>query len=403
MLAARSSGGKPHKKVFNSDDERSTTGSTTASGSDHDQSSSSGISDNEDFAMQPPGQPVPNVSDSHSTVGVTSWIGALLRCSHRAAVLVQKEPAAQVHQSTALPVLAPRLAIATTQAAVNTPPWRKLAKKDDEKKDGMPRRTAVPYVPPQRKAQQALTRAVEEAISKKAAEPQVASDAISTAAQRKKTKKHEGAALLAAAVVACQQDDRSSSADEAPLMRPPGLTCPRVPASSLSSFPPGLAPRASVATIGAPPGLAAPPQPPVFDTVVFRQGLTSILRDLAKDRRAATAVLRVRSQRVPSSRQAVEFADILTRAVEEARGGVRQSVLAFAAGLAAGRPSAFEREECAAGVGSFFEEIYTELLEEVPRLQTVCMMEVVPTLRSVFTPEELCPFLPEQFHASMHA
>jgi len=350
MLAARPSS-KPYKKVFGSDDE----GSTTASGSDHDMSGSS--SSDEDFAV-PTCQRV-ETANRGSSPGLACWLSALLGCSRRASP-AEKKAAAQAHPN--VPVLAPRLA--TT--VVIQPPWRKLAKNDDAKKDGVARRSTVAIVAPQQKKA-----------------------------------KNEGAALLMAAVVACKNDH---AAAEESFLPPPGLSAPAgLKPSSYTKLPRGFTAPPGLATVGVlgpPPGLELPP---AFDIVLFRRELTAILRDLANDRRAATAVLLLRAQRVPSWRQAVEFADILTRAVEEPRGGVRQSILAFAAGLAAGRPSAFEREECAAGVGIFFEEIYPELLEEVPRLQTLSMMEVVPTLRSVFMPDELCPFLPEQFQAKMYA
>jgi len=176
---------------------------------------------------------------------------------------------------------------------------------------------------------------------------------------------------------------------------PPGLTVP-------AGFrpPPGLELLTDVTAIVAPhapappPGLA-PVAPAPFDNAAFRKELVAILKDLDQNRSAVTAVQRLRACRVPVSRQAAEFADILTRAVEEPRGMVRRPILAFAVGLAAGQPSAFQRSECVAGVQIFFSEVYPDLCDEVPRLPKIASTELVPMLRSVFSGEELTPFLPE--------
>jgi len=186
-----------------------------------------------------------------------------------------------------------------------------------------------------------------------------------------------------------QQEEKPS------LLSPPCSSLPAPPPGLTAGFrpPPGLellAPHAPAP----PPGLA-PVAPAPFDNAVFRKELVAILKDLDQNRSAVTAVQRLRACRVPLSRQAAEFADILTRAVEEPRGMMRRPILAFAVGLAAGQPSAFQRSECVAGVQIFFSEVYPDLCDEVPRLPKIASTELVPMLRSVFSGEELTPFLPK--------
>jgi hypothetical protein len=129
-----------------------------------------------------------------------------------------------------------------------------------------------------------------------------------------------------------------------------------------------------------------PPKP--FDPKAFRKELVSALKELAASRSVAGAVRRVRAQNVPKDRQAAEFADLMARAAEEPRGGTRCLCWAFAAGLAAGKDSpfgsAFEMEECAAGLKAFFRDSYEDLCEEVPRLPMAVRLEILPTMREVF-------------------
>mmetsp|Transcript_90280 Transcript_90280/g.264096 ORF Transcript_90280/g.264096 Transcript_90280/m.264096 type:complete len:394 (-) Transcript_90280:55-1236(-) len=175
---------------------------------------------------------------------------------------------------------------------------------------------------------------------------------------------------------------------------PPGLA----PPPGLSP-PPGLAPP--------PPAQAAPRQPrqqgpeeggrsPSYTAQGFRREVVAILRELAASKNVAAAVQRVRAQRVPRHRQEAEFVDILTRVVEERRGPARRTSAAFAAGVA----RAFDKEECAAGVGTFFAEVYEDLQAEIPNLSKIVATELLPTLRSVFSSEELDAKLPEGLRAS---
>lgn len=189
------------------------------------------------------------------------------------------------------------------------------------------------------------------------------------------------------------QQDFCSAAAPGSLLPQGGLLAAAVPAGFRP--PPGLELPAAVAPPMAVPPAVAPVAPVVFTNAMFRKELVAILKDLDQNRSAVAAVKRVRALQVPVSRQAAEFADILTRAVEEPRGMMRRPILAFAVGLAAGQPSAFERSECAAGVNIFFSEVYPELCDEVPRLSKIATSELVPMLRSVFGAEELKPFIPE--------
>lgn len=168
------------------------------------------------------------------------------------------------------------------------------------------------------------------------------------------------------------------------LSAPPGLPLPR-----------GLAP---------PPGLEMPQSvedagPKEFDPKAFRQELVSMLKELAQTKNVAAAVRRIRSQRVPVSRQARETTDILTRGAEELRGNPRRLYLAFAVGLARGDPSAFERKEVLVGIEAFFKDVYEDLCEEVPRLPSIVQLELIPTMREVFSAEEVDSVMPAGFQA----
>lgn len=134
--------------------------------------------------------------------------------------------------------------------------------------------------------------------------------------------------------------------------------------------------------------------PKEFVPKAWRKELTSILRDLTTTQNVAGAVARVRRQNVPLERQAREFTDLLTRAAEETRGMARRLFFAFAAGLIAGSPSAFDRSKGVEGLKSFFTDVYAELREEVPRLETVARAEMLPTIRSVLPAELLVGVVP---------
>jgi len=132
-----------------------------------------------------------------------------------------------------------------------------------------------------------------------------------------------------------------------------------------------------------------------FNPPAFRRELSSTLKELAMDRNTAAAVRRIRSQQVPAEHQANEFADLLTRAAEENRGPVRFSFVAFAAGLTASGRGPWAREECLRGISMFFEEIYADLCDDVPKLPRIVSLEFLPTLYSVLPSEDLDPIVPE--------
>lgn len=151
----------------------------------------------------------------------------------------------------------------------------------------------------------------------------------------------------------------------------------------------------------------APPPPPKpkpmapaplvrqeFDQAVYRKELSDVLRDLASVgcSNVAASVRRIRAQNVPRERQAAEFSDILTRAAEENRGYVRRLSFAFAAGLAAGE--AFSRAECEKGLELFFGDVFEDLAAEVPRLGNKLANELAPTLRTVFSQEQIARLIP---------
>lgn len=131
-----------------------------------------------------------------------------------------------------------------------------------------------------------------------------------------------------------------------------------------------------------------------FDLKVFRRNLAVILSDLTSDRNVGAAVRRVRLQQVPLECQAQQFADIITRVVEEKRGPPRRCAMAFAAGLAAAEHSAFDRDQCLAGMVSFFQDVYPDLCDEVPRLPAIIRSELTPTFCSVFPRAEINTCLP---------
>jgi len=135
-------------------------------------------------------------------------------------------------------------------------------------------------------------------------------------------------------------------------------------------------------------------EPENFDVIEFRRTLAVVLNDLASDKNIPAAVQRIRMAQVPVKNQANQFADIITRVVEERRGAVRRTQLAFIAGLAAAETSAFDRKECLAGLKSFFQDIYNELCIEVLRLPSVMKSEFMPTMLNSFSKDDLNNVVP---------
>jgi len=150
---------------------------------------------------------------------------------------------------------------------------------------------------------------------------------------------------------------------------PPGLSLPTgTPCSS--NFKP-------------PPGLEAPsdvmPVTVEYTVQGFRREATNILRELKLHKNVGLAVSQIRRQGVPHHRQAAEFADLLTMALEETRGPARRVCVAFMGGLT----KAFAVEQCILGLETFFHEIYEDLRIEVPDLSKRIASELLPTLRSL--------------------
>jgi len=182
---------------------------------------------------------------------------------------------------------------------------------------------------------------------------------------------------------------------------PPGLPMPDAPPGFEFCLPPGL-------DFGATKRIASTePQPPPikeregpFEIKLFRKELVATLRELSVLRNVSRAVRRVRAQNVPEEFQAAEFADLLTRAAEEPRGGTRRLWWAFAAGLGAGvhapDGSAFSLTECQAGLQIFFQDTYPGLCEEIHRLPVAAKAELVPTLQYVFPNEVMEEVLPAE-------
>lgn len=186
---------------------------------------------------------------------------------------------------------------------------------------------------------------------------------------------------------------------DAPSIRPPPLTEAQRRTRRRKQASATVAPAQVTSTECPTPPCAKPEPPPPatpreFDQAIYRKELSDVLRELATGNNVAVAVRRIRVQNVPRERQAQEFCDILTRAAEENRGVVRRLSFAFATGLASGEPSAFAREECLAGVQLFFEDVFEDLASEVPRLRNKLANELVPTLRTVFSGQEITRLLP---------
>jgi len=184
----------------------------------------------------------------------------------------------------------------------------------------------------------------------------------------------------------------------APAFRPPpGLPPPGLPQ------PPGF--------IELPPGLPFPEVRPItgaehdsskgtpvafkYTAQAFSRELAKIMHELRLHRNPGLAVGQVRACGVPQERQAAEFADILTRTVEESRGPVRRTCMAFVGGLT----KAFEKTECIKGLRTFLDEVYPDLCTEVPKLRNMVLTELVPTLKAVLEDRELSALQPSLFDA----
>jgi len=135
----------------------------------------------------------------------------------------------------------------------------------------------------------------------------------------------------------------------------------------------------------------------------FRKELWAVLRDLAKDGDVARAVGRIEIQEVPVEHQASEFADLLTRVVEESPAAARVVFFDLCARLASGNVSAgsFAHDACLEGIESFFLEIFDELCEEVDELPTIVSTELLPTLCRACSVAELTAIVPPSLRSSL--
>jgi len=128
-----------------------------------------------------------------------------------------------------------------------------------------------------------------------------------------------------------------------------------------------------------------------FDLRAFRRELTDVLKELGATRDTAKARGRFSGLKVPSNLQAREFSNLLTRVAEERCSASRRAMFAFIAGLTG---SVFDKEMCAEGTKSFFDDVFDDLCEEVPRLPEILKTEFVPTIRAALPAGALCKIMP---------
>jgi len=131
-----------------------------------------------------------------------------------------------------------------------------------------------------------------------------------------------------------------------------------------------------------------------FNAALFHKAVWAILCDLRKGGDVLEAVHKIHAWHVPSMQQANEFADLITRAVEEKQGPARCSAFALVSHLASVERGVFGHAECLAGIRIFFSEVYEDLCEEVPQLPGILSAELLPALRSVFPVGEIQPLVP---------
>jgi hypothetical protein len=128
-----------------------------------------------------------------------------------------------------------------------------------------------------------------------------------------------------------------------------------------------------------------------FDLRAFRRELTDVMKELGATRDTVRARGRFAGLKVPANLQASEFSNLLTRVAEERCSATRRAMFAFVAGLAG---SVFDKDKCAEGIKSFFDDIFDDLCEEVPRLPEILKTELVPTIRAALPTGSLSKILP---------
>jgi hypothetical protein len=138
---------------------------------------------------------------------------------------------------------------------------------------------------------------------------------------------------------------------------------------------------------------ASQPQQPnaPFDLRTFRRQLNDVLKQLAATRDTVSAFRRLDGLQVPSKFQATEFSNLVTRIAEERCGASRRVMFAFCASLAG---KTFDRDMCAKGIQSFFDDVYEDLCEEVPRLPEILKNELVSTMSGPIGADKLNKILP---------
>jgi len=128
-----------------------------------------------------------------------------------------------------------------------------------------------------------------------------------------------------------------------------------------------------------------------FDLRTFRRQLNEVLKQLGATRDTVSAFRRLDGLQVPAKFQSTEFSNLLTRVAEERCGASRRVMFAFCASLAG---KTFDRDMCAKGIQSFFDDVYEDLCEEVPRLPEILKNELVPTMSGPIGADKLKTILP---------
>eukprot|EP00747_Dinoflagellata_sp_TGD_P092019 gnl/TRDRNA2_/TRDRNA2_165267_c5_seq1.p1 gnl/TRDRNA2_/TRDRNA2_165267_c5~~gnl/TRDRNA2_/TRDRNA2_165267_c5_seq1.p1 ORF type:complete len:677 (-),score=132.37 gnl/TRDRNA2_/TRDRNA2_165267_c5_seq1:45-1976(-) len=162
-----------------------------------------------------------------------------------------------------------------------------------------------------------------------------------------------------------------------------------------------MSPAMEVAAVPAEP---RPVRSGTFDYKAFRRDLSSTLRELCRDKESDSdqkieiAIRKIQAHDVPHSHQALEFVDILVRALEETTVAARRISFQVAVRLIAATGSSaagtFGRSESLAGIEMFFRETYEDLCADEPHIPATVSAELVPILYTVFSPVELVPLLP---------
>eukprot|EP00746_Dinoflagellata_sp_MGD_P162784 gnl/MRDRNA2_/MRDRNA2_90500_c0_seq1.p1 gnl/MRDRNA2_/MRDRNA2_90500_c0~~gnl/MRDRNA2_/MRDRNA2_90500_c0_seq1.p1 ORF type:complete len:754 (+),score=179.82 gnl/MRDRNA2_/MRDRNA2_90500_c0_seq1:101-2362(+) len=172
---------------------------------------------------------------------------------------------------------------------------------------------------------------------------------------------------------------------------------PKAQHSDRKAAPPVAPPKARNAqpqtTIATPEPISDTLQQPnaPFDLRTFRRQLNEVLKQLGATRDTVSAFRRLGGLQVPAKFQATEFSNLVTRIAEERCAASRRVMFAFCASLAG---KTFDRDMCAKGIQSFFDDVYEDLCEEVPRLPEILKNELVPTMSGPIGADKLKTILP---------